>query len=465
MTIRMGIRFILLFMLMTKNLLGQSVRVQEKVFLVEQSKNDLQGLKKALESKHPNLYLYTPKQKLDMVFDSLINTVSKPLTELEFYKHLTVLSAIIKDGHTIILPSRKTTDDHNRNSKFLPYHLTILNNQLFVEMVCTDDKAIVEGSEILSINETSSSDIIHQLLCRQIRDGNNQTYPIWILNHYFKEYFSYIFGHPNQFVIKYKTQDKIETATINAWAKDSINYYKHLKYPNKSNVPQPKEGLQFKVSADNRFAILTIKDFHKDVLKKIYHQDFKKDIKSYFEAVKTKRIGHLIIDLRDNQGGDISYGVFLLSFLLDKEFKVVQEYYKVDKSKSNFQLKRINGEALGFHKPKNNVFNGKLFVLINGGSFSNSGIVASCLKRYKRATFIGEETGGNNKVLAGYIHEYALPNTGIQIQIPTKQFLLDEHLPLSGQGTLPDYGVQPDLPNILNNHDKVLHFAIDLIQK
>ena len=120
---------------------------------------------------------------------------------------------------------------------------------------------------------------------------------------------------------------------------------------------------------------------------------------------------------------------------------------------------------MGFHKPKNNVFNGKLFVLINGGSFSNSGIVASCLKRYKRATFIGEETGGNNKVLAGYIHEYALPNTGIQIQIPTKQFLLDEHLPLSGQGTLPDYGVQPDLPNILNNHDKVLHFAIDLIQK
>ena len=44
--------------------------------------------------------------------------------------------------------------------------------------------------------------------------------------------------------------------------------------------------------------------------------------------------------------------------------------------------------------PKPNNFKGKVYVLINGGSFSASSIISSNLKSTKRAIFVGEETGG-----------------------------------------------------------------------
>ena len=463
--IRSGLSFLLTIFLLTGNILGQSIHEEEPSFSVEQLKNDLQYLRKNIEDKHPNLYLYTSKKELDIVFDSLLNGITKPLTTLEFYRHITVISSIIKDGHTIILPGSKTTTYYNKNSRFLPYHFVILNNRLFADMVCTGDNSIMEGAEILSINNVGSGEIIKQLCCRQVRDGNNQTYPTWILSSYFREYYSYIFGHPNQFIITYKQNDKTETATVDACFKDSINYYRQLKYPDKSNQRKPNEGLQFRVTPDNSFATLTIKDFHKEILKKEYHQDFEEEISRYFEELNKKGIANLILDLRDNQGGDISYGAFLLSYLLDKEFTIVQDYFKVDKSKTDFQLTKTNGEAAGIHKTKDAVFKGNLFVLINGGSFSNSGIVSSCLKRYNRAIFIGEETGGNNKVLAGYTDDRFLPNSGIQIQIPTRQFLLDGSSPLSGHGTIPDYPLQSEITSILSNKDKVMSFAIDLIEK
>ena len=95
--------------------------------------------------------------------------------------------------------------------------------------------------------------------------------------------------------------------------------------------------------------------------------------------------------------------------------------------------------------------------MINGGSFSNSGIVAAALKKYKRAVFVGEETGGNNMVIAGFSKDDELPNTKVHIEIPTKQFLLDASLPLSARGTMPDFPIDQSL----FNEDMALLFILD----
>ena len=70
----------------------------------------------------------------------------------------------------------------NSANNFLPYHLVILHNQLFLDMVYTNDSSIPIGSEIISINNVNASEVINQLSERQVRDGNNLTYPIWILS-------------------------------------------------------------------------------------------------------------------------------------------------------------------------------------------------------------------------------------------------------------------------------------------
>lgn len=450
-------KLLFLLVLITPSIFGQT----EKKYTVSELNNDLVFLKQKLEKNHPNLYLYTSKQTLDVAFDSLSNSLKEPMTELEFYKHMSIISSIIKDGHSIILPSNSTTSYHNANSKFLPYKLKIINQSLFVEMVLTNNNAITEGAEILGINGVDSKTILHQLIERQVRDGYNETYPTWIIDNYFREYYSYIFGHPTQFIIDYKVNNILQTATILAVSKDTINYLKQTKYPNKISLKKANDGIVYVENSDANVATLTIKDFHKAVLRKEYQQDFKLEVQSAFERLSNSKISNLVLDLRNNQGGDIEYGVYLLSYLLKDTFKVVDQYYKV--TSTTYQLSKCSGEALGKHLPSNNTFKGKLYVLINGGSFSNSGIVASALKFYNRAIFIGSETGGNSKVLAGYIDEYTLPNTKIHIEIPTKQFMLKEKLPLTGRGTMPDYVVNETIDDVLSNTDVQKEFVIKLI--
>lgn len=440
---------------------GQKNDNREILFSIGKMKADLSYLKNKLENNHPNLYLYSSKSLIDKTFDSLENTITKPLTELEFYKHITIVSSVIKDGHTIILPSSQTTNSKKNINRFLPYHFFVNNNRLFLNLSYTDDNSIPIGSEIISINDIKASEVIQKLIERQPRDGNNITYPTWILNNYFRQYYSFIFGQPTNFTIGFKINEQINIAKIKALPKDSIYYYRQKKYPNKIFLNLPNEGLKLKISNEKKYAILTIKDFHNDVLKNEFKQQFDNVIAHYFDQISNSNTENLILDLRDNQGGDIENGVCLLSYLLDKPFSVVQEYFCVENNK----IQHCNGPSLGLHDPKTNNFKGKLYVLVNGGSFSNSGIVSSCLKANERATFVGQETGGNPNVIDGFTKQIKLPNTKIEIQIPTKQFVITDKAKNNGHGIIPTQYIEPKITDIIENKDTELDYTIDLIIK
>ena len=452
---------LLTFFVLINSASGQAGNQEEKLLSTAELKSDLRYLKNKLETYHPGLYLYTKKAQIDELFDSLENSLSKPFTELAFYKHITIISSIIKDGHTIILPGAATTVYHNKNSVFLPYHFGIVNNQLYVDMVYTNDPSIAEGSEIISINSINSKEIMRQLTDRQIRDGNNLTYPAWILSNYFREYYSYIFGHAETNEITYKINGHKSTTAIKALPKDSIYYYRQKFYPGKTFSNLPNDGIKLQIKKDNHCAILTIKDFHNSVLRKEFKQKFNRVIAACFEEIDNSETENLIIDLRNNQGGDIENGVFLLSYLFDKPFSVVQDYFCV----KNYELQHCSGPALGMHDPKSNSFKGPVYVLINGGSFSNSGIVSSCLQNNGRAIFIGQETGGNPHVIAGFIKDISLPNTKIKIQIPTKQFIITDKLKNTGKGIMPTHIITPTLKDMLEGMDTELNFTVDLINR
>lgn len=453
-------RVFLIFLFVSSACFGQT----DQKITVEQLKEDINLLKKKIQTLHPNLYLYSSKDIIDNCFDSLYLTVKESLTELVFYRHITIISSIIKDGHSIILPSSNTTSFHNENSLFFPFKLKLISGSLFVEMVLTDSTTISEGSEILSINGIGTNKMLKELMERQVRDGYNETYPAWIIDNYFREFYSYIFGHPDEFRIEYKSNDIRRSTIVKALKKDRINANKIIRYPLKINVRKPKEGILFTENLQGNVATLTIKDFHKEVLEDEYKQDFRKEIKRAFGQLHQTGIQNLILDLRNNQGGDVEYGVYLLSFLLQEDFTYIDQYSKVAAG-PDFQLIKTRGEATGVHHPAASTFKGQLYVLINGGSFSNSGIVSTILKKYNRAIFIGTETGGNNKVLAGDVTEYNLPNTKIHFEIPTRRYMLRESLPLTGHGTIPDYEIPDNINDVLANKDTQMDFALKIIRE
>lgn len=439
---------------------GNPVSAQSKTFSPEALRQDLLYLKDKLFKYHVSLFTYSTPAQIEQAFSAIEQQLRRSLTEEEFYKAVTPISAVIKDGHTLLLPSLSSRTYNAAHGSYLPYHLTLENNRLFVDHVGSSDSAIKPGDEIKSINGIVVDTLLTEMLLRQGRDGNNQTYPIWILNNYFRPYYSYIYGRPSTFEITYLHQEKPGKATVKALPLDSITYYTTQSRITPNNN---KQALSLGYSADSACAILAIKDFHKEVLLHTYHQSFKKTITNFFKSLQQSKAQTLILDLRDNQGGDLEYGAHLLRYLLDTTFTVVQGYKVLAEGEQ--RLKEVKGPCTGLMRPYKQVFKGTLIVLINGGSFSNSGIVSACLRRYGRAYFIGEETGGNNTTLAGYIKTIRLPNTRMEVQIPTRQFILNNGNPQQSHGTVPDVQIGGSLKKRLQGTDDALEKALQLGQQ
>jgi len=447
--------FIFSLLIVKQALLGQTN------FSAQQLTDDLLFYKSKLEQYHPNLYLYNSREKVNTFFNQLIRSTNKPLNEAEFYQKITLTSNIVKDGHSLILPSNSFIENHNSNGKFLPLQVGINNKHLYVKMNCTPSILLEDGTIINSINGISSQEIIKELSERQVRDGNNISYSTWILDNYFREYYSYIFGHPEVFDISYTVNNVNHNIRIPALYKDSIYQYRQNNYPNISQPYAQAKGVYLEYDSSKNIAILTIKDFHTEVLKNEYNQDFRKEIKSIFQNILSNNSKFLIIDLRNNQGGDVKNGVILLSFLIDKPFQIVEEYNRV----KNGVIVRCEGPSFGYHKPGQNLFKGQVYVLVNGGSFSNSAIVSSCLKEHTNAIFVGTETGGNPNVLAGYAKEFILPNTKIRVEIPTKQFIMTSLKKNDGYGLKPNYEIDNSIQDNIQHNDRQIKYVMKLIEE
>lgn len=441
---------------------------QDRHFSALEIKEDLVFLRNNLERWHPGIYQYSTKDEVDACFDRLLLSIPDSLSEWGAYSFITAIGAVIRDGHTLFYPSETVIDNHNRNSGFFPFKTWWNGKNLFVEMNCSDESEIPDGAEIISINGQAASDIFQFCLNHMMRDGNNQSYPTWVLNNWFREYYSYFFGYPESFdlVIRDKAGNLL-SKTVNAITKSKIAANRKQKYPWFNTDIKEKDGIVLTIDEVQKTAVLTIRDFHADVLKKEYKQPFKKTINECFERIRTSDTKHLILDIRDNQGGETRYAKLLLAHLLDTSFQLLEAYYKVNKSikgDSAKRLKKCHGPTDGTYKSRPDSFKGKLYILVNGGSFSNSGILSAALRRYKRGLFIGEETGGNKHSICGSVKYSILPHTNIRVEIPALQYVISDKQPNSGHGTIPDYIVLPELDNRLNQNDVAKQFALELIR-
>jgi C-terminal processing protease CtpA/Prc len=112
--------------------------------------------------------------------------------------------------------------------------------------------------------------------------------------------------------------------------------------------------------------------------------------------------------------------------------------------------------------PKPNRFDGKLYVLTNGGSFSASCILSSNLKNSSRAVFVGEETGGTyNGTVAGTMPLLELPNSKLLFRIGLQDIRPVKETTEFGRGILPDVTIVPTSEQIIDDKDPELDWIIE----
>jgi len=125
----------------------------DKLIPPEKLKEDLDFLFKTIEEVHPNMYAYTSKKEFLPLRDKLYKQVNRSMTRLEFYKLVAPVVALLKSGHTRILPPPQEFKKYvNKGGKVFPLALRLENsNVVLVENLSHLDLAI--GEKVLTINQ------------------------------------------------------------------------------------------------------------------------------------------------------------------------------------------------------------------------------------------------------------------------------------------------------------------------
>ena len=94
----------------------------------------------------------------------------------------------------------------------------------------------------------------------------------------------------------------------------------------------------------------------------------------------------LIIDVRDNGGGDPTYVAAVCSYLMRPGTLINKFYWRPQNRWDEFKTRRVSGRSYGISKP--------VYVLTSDGTFSGAEEFAYDMQTQKRGEIVGDTTGG-----------------------------------------------------------------------
>jgi C-terminal processing protease CtpA/Prc len=477
---------------------------------VKDLKADIDFTYNKLQKSHPKLYWYISKEELSYKFDSLKNSITKPLNSFEFYKILSPVVTAVKQGHiSISPPSKKRTKKEIESFKkkgispFSQFDFEIFNDKLYVIKNKSYDKSIKIGTEVKAINNENISDLFNEYKKEFSSDGCNKTFINKRLPQYFPGAYTIKNGFQDSLKYDFNFNDDQRIVSIIRKVVDTTKPKKEIKkkltafdkakkeaedrdkstYGYNSDTKTNNRNLKF-IEKDSSIAIIKIRSFSNGNYSRFYEESFSK-----IDYYKSKT---LIVDLRDNGGGRLAEVADLYSYLSDSTF-VFLEKSEVASKTSMFKSNPLTGLpfllkfAIPFyypyiffavhknndghyyyatetkpHKIKKDAFKGKIYVLINGGSFSASSIISSNLKGSNRAVFVGEETGGAyNGTVAGRMAVIKLPKSAISIKMGLLLVVPFHKTSIDGHGIYPDKEIVPTLEDRIKGIDPEMNWIIN----
>jgi hypothetical protein len=456
------------------------VSAQEPIAPVK-LKEDFAIFRQALQEAHPGLYRYNTKDHTDSLFAKIEILLDHEMTQQDFYRVLLPLASQVKCGHTKLHPDNNWSDNYFYGyDKVFPFKLFFQDDKAYITDSYDNAEGDVRGHEVISINNRPMNEIITNMLPAFFSDGNNTTFKYIEMSRFFSAYYANLIEAPDSFSVICRKGSNIAELKVPAIPRKTIDLYEKQQ-TSRETVKAPYY-LEF---PSEKVALLTISSFWMDSKE----MGFKKFLKESFAEINDKGIQHLIIDLRNNEGGKDARGALLLSHLVDKKFRYYDRLEATTDKKYSFSnqarlpsfygilriliSKTDSGTYLWKHnrnlkmqKPRKDPYHGRVYVLINGASFSVTSEFAAVTHYLKRATFIGEETGGgyygNN---SGTFVIVTLPNSRLNLGIP----MLAYYTAVRGyqpkdRGIIPDHPVIPTIHDVLGGEDVVLNFTLELIK-
>lgn len=426
----------------------------------------------SLEEGHPALYDKISKQKLDSIFQSADNSLSKPMTDIEFGEIIVPIIAKIGCSHTALSFLNGIT-----LSRFFPLKLSYVENRCMVLADLSAQKALKRGDEILQIDGKPIADIVKEMKRYMFNDVQTDEWKneLLVLPNWFNRFFLFATN------LNVKPSYKITF-------RDNHNNIKEITVVSSTRPTSKPLKLEKDQQISFSFNRINKETYFLSVQSCDFDDRTKNRIRAVMDSILTEHPRNLIVDLRYNEGGnDIA---FLTKKLCPQRFN--PECTSMVKSNSTYNLLKydtnydketilfpdyvaINDQPNYWKIPAKttdsteiaDAYKGSLYVLTGPRTQSYGTVLASFLY-HAGATIVGEETGGSYYSLNAKPFAFVkLGELNLSLRLPLMKFFFnekqDERIP-ANRGLIPHFKISKSLQSVLNDTDNQLDYCLQVIE-
>ncbi|SEH12986.1 Peptidase family S41 [Sphingopyxis sp. YR583] len=455
----------------------------------ETVRSDFAYLYDTLQEAHYDLYAHRPKAEYDDYYRTLLATIEGPMdptaTAILFQKFV----AYGRIGHARInAPIAAFVTHLQSGGTFLPIFIRVDGDRVTLTETADQNGVLRAGTEILAINGVPIRELLDQLSAYVSAERP------YMAHAQMEESFHALLwldrGAVSAVTVTARLADKTVRVPV-----DAINFEQRAALAKRFPAPQPSVdfGTREHRPLDGGLAYLRPGPFYNiettgDGPAPSYEaSSFRNFIDDSFRKIIANGATDLILDLRNNPGGDNSFSDPMVAWFADRPFRFASSFMlkasaatKADYARQRAAgtpidadfLKQIEAEerqpngtryayALPMVMPRPEPrFKGRVWVLVNRHSYSNAASVAALVQDYGFGKVIGEETADVASNYASVQH-FTLPGTGIVVTYPKSHFLRP-----NGKDEVE--GVVPHLPfathQIATSEDSVLDAAFKIVR-
>ncbi|MDP4132109.1 MAG: S41 family peptidase [Bacteroidota bacterium] len=445
----------------------------DKKYSPEALRSDYRIFRGILQSAHPSLYWYTTKDSMNYFFNEGDSALRDSMTEPQFRTDLSYVIAKIDCGHTSIKTSKAYSRylDTATESTF-PFALKFWSDSMVITAnLWRRDPIFRRGTVLKSINGYDARQLTDTLFNYVTTDGYSACGKFQTLStgftfaHLYKE----VLGEKGSFDVRYIDSLGVERQAfvpLYNFKADTLNRIHSGLDPGNKKREKKQPSLEYFSSVNLQLdtvmktAFMSVATFDRS-------NHLRKFFRNSFREIRRDHISDLVIDVRSNGGGDAGISTLLTRYLIDRKFRLADSLYTVKAPReynkyigkdfwynllTRFVTRREPDgkyhfryfERHEFSPREKDHFNGQVYILIGGNSFSATTLFVGAIKGQKNVTVVGEETGGGHYGNSAWIiQDVTLPNTGVRFRLPRFRMVIDKNREKDGRGIMPDVWATP----------------------
>lgn len=455
---------------------------EEKRFAPSDVRAEFQDLYARLKASHFNLFVRRPQGEYDALYRQMLASFDRPMTGFEIRVRFQRFMAFGRIAHSRIdFPSEVFGAYRDGKGKIFPLGIRFARGRPFIAKDAGGARVALEGREIVALNGTPIDPWIERLGANVSADNPYMMQAL--LENRLPALLWLELGAADRFTLRSRAADGTFDTVVPARTREEIRAASAQKA---GVLALDWDARVFKMMA-NGVGYMRPGPFYNNDPNATDIWDvtaFRAFIDGSFETLMKERARSLVVDLRDNPGGDNSFSDIMVQWFATKPFRFTSRFeIKVSEAAIAANAKRLTpndadsisakfaaayakakiGDVIPFDipivGPRAGVrFGGRVFILINRHSYSNTVMVAALAQDYRFATIVGEETSDLASTY-GAMEQFTLPLTGIEVGFP-KAHIVRPSGDTAARGVVPDIAIET--PIIEGADDPVLRHAVEI---